>query len=154
MGIKRVVEEVRRLRPGSIIVVNSLLPRSTKELNGKLIDTEHPGTINVWEGILEVNRGLRLYCENYVNVVFFDATDIFLDQRDNRTGIEGMYIPENLMDDFLHPTPEGLQRWGEDMVEAIHDIIDASKSKTGRKPLPHWWDGVRTSASAQNDYLQ
>lgn len=149
MGIKRVVEEVRRLRPGSIIVVNSLLPRSTKELNGKLIDTEHPGTKNVWEGIMEVNRGLRQYCENYVNVVFFDATDIFLDQSDNRTGVEGMYIPQHLMDDYLHPTPEGLQQWGEDMVEAIHDIIDASTSKTGRKPLPHWWDGVRTSASEQ-----
>ena len=137
MGITRVVEQVRISRPGSIIVVNSLLPRSTEELNGKLVDSENPEKKTVWEGIMEVNRGLRRYCEKYLNVVYFDATDIFLEESDSHAGVEGMYIPRSLMGDYLHPTAEGYRRWGESMVEAIHEITDASKSKMGRKPLPH-----------------
>jgi lysophospholipase L1-like esterase len=69
--------------------------------------------------------------------VYFDATDIFLEESDSHAGVEGMYIPRSLMGDYLHPTAEGYRRWGESMVEAIHEITDASKSKMGRKPLPH-----------------
>lgn len=141
MGIKRVVEQMRILRPGSTIVINSLLPRSTEELKGKLVDPDHPDQKTVWEGIMEVNRGLRTYSKRYFNVVYFDATDIFVEQSDSHSGIEGMFISKSLMADFLHPTPEGYRQWGESMVDAIHEILDASKSRMGRKPLPHKWHG-------------
>lgn len=136
VGIKRVVEEIRKLRPGSKIVVNSLLPRSEKDLPGRLVDAQNPNRITVWQGIMEVNRGLREYCSKVKHVTYFDATSIFLRQDTGTKGIDGMYIPEELMYDFLHPTAEGYTRWGNEIVSIVRDLMDASQSGTGRRPLP------------------
>ena len=144
MGIKRVVEEMRKLRPGSIIVVNSILPRSEDDLRGRLFDKQHPERHTVYEGILQVNQGLRKYCEKFRHVVFFDATSIFLKKDDNTFGVEGMYIPSDLMEDYLHPSPEGYQRWGTAINLLVHQLIDAKEADQGRKPLPHsWWQRVQ-----------
>ena len=136
IGIKRVVEEIRKLRPGSIIVVNSLLPRSENDLPGRLVDDINPNRVTIWQGIMEVNRGLREYCSKVKLVAYFDATSIFLRQHEGTKGIDGMYIPEELMYDFLHPTAEGYKRWGHEIVAKVRDLMEASLSETGRRPLP------------------
>ena len=136
MGIIRVVEEMRRLRPGAIIVVNSVLPRSEDDLSGRLVDDMQPNRVTVWQGIMDVNRGLRQYCSKAKNVAYFDATSIFLRQDAGTKGIDGMYIPEELMSDFLHPTAEGYRRWGSEIVSKVHELMEASQSGTGRRPLP------------------
>lgn len=146
MGIKRVVEEMRKLRPGSIIVVNSILPRTEVDLKGRLFDAKDPDRITLWTGIMEVNRKLRLYCDKFRNVVFYDATSIFLKKDQDTRGIEGMYIPKDLMEDYVHPTKEGYKQFGAAITLAVHQLIDASAVDEGRKPLPHsWWEHVHDS---------
>jgi len=137
MGIQRVIEELRKLRPGSLIVVNSLLPRSDAD-DGSLLS---PDKTSVWQGIMEVNRGLRIYCEKFRSVVFFDATSIFLRQKKGTVGVDGQYIPLDLMADYLHPSAKGYKLWGDAIVAAIYELLDASQSEKGRLPLPHWWKG-------------
>lgn len=148
MGIKRVVEEMRKQRPGSFIVVNSLLPRSDAD-DGSLLNSN--GKISVWQGILEVNRGLRNYCETFRNVVYFDATSIFLRQKPKTVGVDGQYIPQSLMADYLHPTAEGYKKWGDEIVASIHKLMDASQSDKGRIPLPPWWKGESKREDSNND---
>jgi lysophospholipase L1-like esterase len=141
MGITRVVEEMRRLRPGSTIVVNALLPRSEDDLDGRLVDSKHGNRVTVWQGIMEVNRGLREYCASIRNVVFFDATSIFVKQDNGTKGLDGMYIPKELMYDYLHPTAEGYKKWGDEIIATVHDVIDASSSEKGRLFLSSkWWE--------------
>ena len=136
MGIKRVVEEMRMLRPGSTIVVNSLLPRSEDDLAGRLVDLRNPNRVTVWQGIMDVNRQLRQYCTMLPNVHFFDATSVFLRKDVDVKGIDGMYIPDDLMYDYLHPTAKGYKNWGEEIVSEVLSIIEVTQSKTGRRPLP------------------
>ena len=150
LGIKRVVEELRQLRPGSRIVVNSVLPRSEDDLNGRLLDNKNPNRITVWQGIMEVNRGLRDYCSKIENVVYFDATNMFIRQDEGMKGVDGMYIPKDLMYDFLHPTAEGYKKWGEAIISKVHEIFDASQSEKGRLPLSTtWWETARINTSSR-----
>ena len=136
MGIIRVVEEMRKLRPGTFIVVNSVLPRSEDDLSGRLVDTKQPNRATIWQGIMEVNRGLREYCSRANAVVYFDATRIFLRQDGGTKGVDGMYIPKELMSDFLHPTADGYKRWGDEIVSKVRELGEASQSEKGRRPLP------------------
>lgn len=151
LGIKRVVEELRRLRPGSKIVVNSVLPRSEDDLNGRLLDSKNPNRKTVWQGIMEVNRGLRDYCSKIGNVSYFDATSIFVRQDEGTKGVDGMYIPKDLMYDFLHPTAEGYEKWGDAIISKVHEVIDASQSEKGRLPLSvTWWETEKRVTSNQD----
>lgn len=101
MGVLRVIEELRAARPHTLIVVNSILPRSE---NGGAVTAPDTKIPTVWEGILEVNRKLKDYCSNHHNLRYFDATSIFLRQKENTKGIDDQYIPDSLMADYLHPT--------------------------------------------------
>lgn len=149
MGITRVVEEMRKLRPGSTIVVNALLPRSEDDLDGWLVDSKHGSRVTVWQGIMEVNRRLRQYCANVRNVVYFDATSIFVRQANGTKGLDGMYIPKELMYDYLHPTAEGYKIWGDQIISTVHNVMEASSSEKGRLPLPaKWWERTKKSKTA------
>ena len=125
MGILRVIEELRMLRPNSVVVVNGILPRTDQYDTGRLYA---PGPVrggqrNVWDAIKLVNSKLREYCDRQQSqtfkIIYFDASDVFL-----RTDGEGHeYIPKNLMYDFLHPTAEGYEAWAELISEKLHGLI-------------------------------
>jgi len=131
MGILRVIEELRMLRPNSILVVNGLLPRSGQYETGRLYSPSErmAGQQNVWEAVKIVNSKLREYCElrqsQKFNIVYFDASDVFV-RKDNE-GNE--YIPKNLMDDFLHPTAEGYQAWGERIADKLRELIKGNETE-------------------------
>jgi len=131
MGIIGVVEYIQQQRPGSIIVVNSLLPRRDATLvdEVKFYDTHKISNVNevpqfkIWKSVKNVNQKLRQYCEqNKRNkkVVFFDATDIFLKKDDS--GVE--YIPRNLMWDFLHPSVAGYRAWAEKITDVLSELLE------------------------------
>lgn len=138
MGIERVVEEVRLLRPTATIVVNSLLPRADHSDDGKLEElaigkeTHHHTEATVWKGIRQVNFKLQAYARRTDNVVFFNATDVFVQQ----TKQKEWFIPKKLMKDHLHPTALGYQKWGEAIVKELHRLMNADSSENGRRPLP------------------
>lgn len=140
MGIKRVVGELLKQRPGSTIVVNSLLPRSHEYMKGRLVDIEDTDRVTIWQGIMEVNRQLRDYCAKLRNVVYYDATSVFVERDEGSKGVDGMYIPKELMYDYLHPTAEGYEKWGKEIIAKVHEVLEADRD-TGRLPLPvRWWE--------------
>jgi len=119
-GIIRVVEEIREMRPDSKIVINGLLPRADRTESGKL-ELQHSRTDkdlkNIWNGIELVNKELSYYAEEHDEVYYVDSKSIFL--RDSEEG----EIDKELMFDFLHPTMEGYQLWGDSIIEKLQEII-------------------------------
>merc|ERR1712046_260999 len=102
IGILSVVEEIRRLQTEPIIVINSLLPRSSYKLNGSLGEENF-----IWSDLKVINKHLQLYSQTHENVEFFNATDIFLsyDSLDSTN-----YTPKidfTLMKDFLYSSDLG-----------------------------------------------
>jgi len=126
MGVLRVIEELRAARPHTLIVVNSILPRSE---DGGAVTSQENNLPTVWEGILEVNRELKDYCSNHHNLRYFDATPIFLRQKPDTKGVDGQYIPDSMMGDYLHPTAKGYLEFGEAVVKEMYHIMDSSQAK-------------------------
>jgi len=133
MGIIRVVEEIRSRRSDAIIVINSILPRSEDDDEGNLLMNSKTNKKSVWQGILEVNRRLKLYCADSLNIHYYDATSLFLRQRPNTKGMDGQYIPDRLMADYVHPTAKGYTLYAESIVTELHYLMDASVD--GRRPI-------------------
>lgn len=121
MGVKRVVEEVRILKPNATIVINQILPRAPGTHNGLLYEDEE--TRNVTNAIKKVNHELKVFCNQHAKIDCFDASDIFIKQNETfGNGSEGEYIPNDLMRDHLHPTTEGYSQWGQKIVEKLYNI--------------------------------
>lgn len=123
MGIKRVVEEVRILKPGAIVVINLILPRAPETQTGLLYGDEE--TRSVTDAINEVNHELKVFCNSskHENFLCFDASDIFVKHNQTLgTGKDNEYIPNYLMKDYLHPTSMGYSLWGEKIVEKLRNI--------------------------------
>mmetsp|Transcript_2137 Transcript_2137/g.2458 ORF Transcript_2137/g.2458 Transcript_2137/m.2458 type:complete len:502 (-) Transcript_2137:72-1577(-) len=96
LGIIRVIEELRKKKPYATIVVNSLLPR-TNDAHGylfwiKKLRRRKAPRIVLWPHLLAVNKQLESYCrrnqsnrkhdERYGGLLFFNATNIFLEKYD------------------------------------------------------------------------
>lgn len=142
MGIKRVVSELRALRPKATVVLNGILPRSEKGLKGLLVDRENPEKRLPWDAILDVNKGLQKICEKEESMHYFDASHIFL-RPQNKTLIDGaakishesekgttadvkreQFIPKELMRDYLHPTATGYKEWGKAINIFLHKLLN------------------------------
>eukprot|EP00554_Chaetoceros_debilis_P010445 CAMPEP_0194110468 /NCGR_PEP_ID=MMETSP0150-20130528/9716_1 /TAXON_ID=122233 /ORGANISM="Chaetoceros debilis, Strain MM31A-1" /LENGTH=237 /DNA_ID=CAMNT_0038799663 /DNA_START=448 /DNA_END=1161 /DNA_ORIENTATION=- len=122
MGIERVIEEMMSLRPSSTIVVNGLLPRATGRENGELYKKNEK---NLMDAIDTVNRQLEEFCSSRDDLVYFDATELFVEE-DLKIG-KGRYakvIPQELMEDRLHPTALGYKKWGQEIVKELKKILD------------------------------
>lgn len=110
-GNIQIVEEIRRRRPTSTVVINSILPRG------------NPGTDIMadgrsWPTLTTVNRWLECYANENDNIEFFNATDIFMQPYPNET----MTVKE-YYDDPVHPSPAGHLAWAEAMVEWMRDFL-------------------------------
>lgn len=133
LGILRNVLELRKRHPGSIIVLNALLPRSFAKggdpYNGKKVSSKKY-LPELYSAILDINRTLKAYAEKHDNVEYFDANHLFF-----QDGLEtdvGMYetgkkkkavINQELMYDFLHPSPKGYDLLGEAIAEKVDTLL-------------------------------
>jgi lysophospholipase L1-like esterase len=106
-GIIRIIQELKKLRPDSIVVVNSILPTSpTGKLRGKVM----------WEErIQNVNRRMECYSHTTEGVEFFNATDIFTD-KDEKINTTLM------MKDRLHPSWFGYDVWSEQIAKRVKEL--------------------------------
>jgi len=108
IGILGIIENLRASRPSSIIVINSILPRSFDKRSGRLflgsngafglgrgklsllarrgysVKTPPP----IWEDIVMINKRLKRYSRSKAGVVFYDATHIFL-QKEGSNRVSG-----------------------------------------------------------------
>jgi len=127
MGILRVVEELYSTRPGSKIVINSILPKATshngKILRGRFIRNKYIDSIE------QVNNRLRRFANKHGNRVhFFDADSIFI--RKSR-GL--VYMRRELFTDKYHPNAEGHRIWGEAQIKFMSQIFDEEKKDEEKK---------------------
>lgn len=124
-GNIRIVEEIRRKHPSAPIVINSLLPRARAELLRR-----NP----FWDVLRTVNKRLECYAQTQENVVFFNATEIFIYKDEFKTDDDDVgtvgeyYVNETLMNDSLHPSGEGSMLWGQAIVKEVEALI-AEKGK-------------------------
>lgn len=121
LGILRVVEEIRRRRPGAIIVINSIFPRSWNK-KGFVWKGKRVGKGRVlpelWSSIQSINAHLKEYSNTHENVEYFDANHVFL-QGENKK----LKIDKELMNDYLHPSHVGYKLWGDLIVQKLGRLI-------------------------------
>jgi len=124
MGILRVVEELLFTRPGSTIVINSILPkaitRSGKILKGNFIRNKY------FDPIEQVNNRLKRFAANHSNRVrFFDADAIFVQKTRGK-----VMMRRELFRDKYHPNAEGHKIWGKAQIKLISDILTGKQKET------------------------
>ena len=124
LGILRVVEEIRKQNPGTVIVLNSILPRSWHKngivTKGKRLK-KGKYLPELWTASQDINQHLSAYCESHENLVYFDANDVFFTE-ETKHGEKPM-IDKNLMPDLLHPSKVGYKLWGDRIVTELDKLI-------------------------------
>jgi lysophospholipase L1-like esterase len=146
IGILRVVEELRLLRPDSTVVIHGLLPRTynrggyvgrgrqrrtwwwwwwwrfaLSSLFGKSRLLPPPATMpSMWDDFEAVNEELKNYAANRERVEYFE-TEVFL--VDPRVPDDMKQINGKLMPDFFHPSAEGYRLWGLEIVEKLKVLL-------------------------------
>ena len=133
LGILRVAEEIHGKFPQSIVVIQGILPRTSRtdglleprSYHKKLIGKHHTEkyyadmaqhAFLLWPSIETINKQLENFCEGHDYFVYFDAAALFLeDARDAKIG-KTQKIITKLMPDYVHPSPAGWEHLG----KAIH----------------------------------
>jgi lysophospholipase L1-like esterase len=108
LGILRLAEEIHEKSPGSVIVINSILPR-------------RPGNPDFFGPIQEVNKQLEAFCVNHEHLVYYDASPLFVNsvlQKSGNTLRAGMF-----QGDGFHLTVQGYKTWGNAILERLKLII-------------------------------
>lgn len=127
LGILRVVEEIKQQRPESLIVINSIFPRSWDHggnvWKGKQKKSDEISLPPLWTSIIDINHYLKMYSENQEHVQFFDANDIFFLNRFENEWQKDLVIDKSLMYDYLHPSFEGYKTWGDRIVQELDKLL-------------------------------
>jgi hypothetical protein len=127
LGILRVVEEIKQQRPESLIVINSVFPRSWDHggnvWKGKQNKNDALSLPPLWTSIIDINHYLKMYSENQEHVQFFDANNIFFSNHFENEWQKDLVIDKSLMYDFLHPSFEGYKIWGDRIVKELDKLL-------------------------------
>jgi lysophospholipase L1-like esterase len=130
IGILRVVEEIRVRKPNAIVVIHGILPRTFSHKGYVMRGQTAPLSSfvgkskqlpSLWRDIVAVNEEIRRYCAERENVEYFETKLFFVD---STAAPQELRINSRLMPDYLHPSVEGYERWGEEIVSYLEKIID------------------------------
>lgn len=119
-GNFRIVQEIRQKHPGSVIVLNSMLPR-----NDSPQGLSHSTT---WNKIQQINQRLDCYAKATDGVEFFNATTIFTTRRNGEYFVKDYY-----MADAVHPNAEGAGQWGDMIANRV--VAIRYKLRKAHKPI-------------------
>lgn len=136
LGILRTAEELALLDPGSVVVVQGILPLSKHD--GHLTDTGRHSffqgrnpkahTVNqaknrylFWPSIQAINDELEKFCTKHPQMVYFDAGKLFVGSSGNSVykGNE-QHIIHELMPDYIHPSLNGYKL----LLKAIRQEVE------------------------------
>ena len=141
LGILRTAEEISYRHPGDIVVIQGILPRSsrpdgslsTKSAVHSLFRRTHTEEyvrkvarkeFLLWPSILRINKELALFCEKHEHMVYFDAAKLFLGSIGNEHYRQASQeIIPALMRDFVHPTEKGMEIMGDAIAKELNRII-------------------------------
>ena len=156
LGIIHIVEEIRKKKPDTIVVLNGMLPRTDSE-DGRLIKRSGSGSENgnvtssgvsseittststshsssessysYWQSIQSINKGLQRYAEQHDEVEYFDPSDVFIVQMGNKVyQRDELFLVHELQRDYLHPSALGHRLWGEAIVNYIASDLDTPEN--------------------------
>lgn len=148
LGILRLADEIAMVRPGSVVVIQGLLPR-TPFFDGSLtIDqykptrsfipskrsrhnkTRHkkqfvkPEEYPLWPSIQLINKELERFCEKHEHMVYFDAASLFLGSMGNEHFQSSKkVILKELMPDYAHLSLKGHKILAKVMAQELNRII-------------------------------
>jgi lysophospholipase L1-like esterase len=118
-GILNVAHYVHGQRPRAYMIVHGLLPRN---------DVHKADNFTLgykYQQIQWINRELQRFCAIHRNWFYLNNSEIFL-QRDH----SGEFmINKTLMDDALHPSVRGYDKWGPYLVRQITDIFAKNRNR-------------------------
>lgn len=125
IGILRVIEELRVVKPEATIVVNGLLPRTFHRkgyiMRGRpSLLGRKPRLPSLWRDIVAVNDELRQYSASRDKIEYFETDVFFVNKNAPRDELQ---IKTQLMPDRLHPSAEGYDLWGEQIVATLDQLI-------------------------------
>lgn len=122
--ILNVLRVVHEQRPEAEFIIHGILPR--KDPGSK--KTQFLG--RYWKRIQVINAQVKRFCEYHPNLHFMQGGSVFMEETELK-GRRQMNVSR--MDDGLHPTPEGLLAWGEQIVKTVNKVLtDAEKTRSGR----------------------
>jgi lysophospholipase L1-like esterase len=123
--ILNVIRAVHEQRPEAEFIIHGMLPRKDPSSRG----TQFLG--RYWKRIQMINAQIKRFCEYHPNLHFMQGGSVFMEETD-LYGRRQMNVSR--MDDGIHPTPEGLLAWGQEIVEMVEEITrDAKKNiRSGR----------------------
>ena len=113
-GILEVVARLRSKRPDATVLLHGLLPRSDNSM-AKVMKEENYKLGYYWEQIQWINQRLKESCNDNLQCVYMETIDIFLSSKD--------MINKETLTDALHPSSEGIKKWGPLIVEKVQGML-------------------------------
>lgn len=101
-GVEAILAQVRQNFPNARVLLHGVLPFEESGSSGKR------------QLVQDTNARLAKLADGE-QVVFYDFGEIFLDEQGN--------IPSILMEDFLHPSAEGMRRFAEKIQPVVADWL-------------------------------
>jgi len=126
IGILRIVQELRLLRPNASIVINGLLPRTFNRKgyvmkgHSKLLSWNRAALPSLWADISAINDDLQHYADMNEKVQYYN-TDLFFTDKEAPTS--QLRLDSKLMPDHLHPSTIGYELWAIEIVKQLDELL-------------------------------
>lgn len=153
LGILRIADEIKVQHPDSVVVVQSILPRSsssdghvrtiTNSSHATKTLFRHPTKVYVktdeyplWPSIELINSEVAKFCAKHEHLVFFDASDIFFGSLGNAYYVanEKVLIKELFRNDHTTPSVKGFEILakviGKEVVRIVYNHDESNHKVT------------------------
>lgn len=139
LGILRLADEIAVNHPGSIVVIQGLLPRTSMPDghvhrlpgNSTSLRDRHKAKefyktkqYPLWPSIRLINDELERFCAKHEHMVYFDTSSLFFATLSNsKYKSDEKILVQELMPDFAHPSVKGYELLATSMAREIERII-------------------------------
>jgi lysophospholipase L1-like esterase len=153
LGILRVAEEIHYRHPDAVIVIQGILPRTSRP-DGSLSKPSRSSMFGVgnhgkkmhspeqaqkkyllWPSIQNINKQLEAFCAKHEHLVYFDAANLFLGRMGNAhfSGSADQIVTE-LMPDYKRISLQGYKVMGKAIHAELQRIIFDDDEKNDVEP--------------------
>lgn len=144
LGVLRLAEEIAAKRPGEVVVIQGLLPRTphadgSLTSSSSLIQTKKimhatsrhssrhyfkPDDYPLWPSIQLINSELENFCAKHEHMIYFDAASLFLGSMGNEHFQSSQkVILKELMPDYAHLSLKGYEIMAKVVSKELNRII-------------------------------
>jgi lysophospholipase L1-like esterase len=114
-SILNVAKTVSLRYPESLFVMHGIMPRKD--------NPKAPSNVlgKTWKQAQDINSELRKFCKKYRNFYYMQAGELML--KGSSTRGRAQLDSQMMMEDGVHPTLEGFERWGDFVSERLVDVL-------------------------------